>query len=313
MSGLLTGLALSEGFYREYGEPMLKKQFPELFPRTAAAFLGNGSEVLGYDDEVSRDHDFEPGFCLFLPGEDVISRREAFLLERAYADLPKTYRGVERQKLNPVGGARHGVMRLAAFLKKTIGREEPALTIQEWLTVPEQAFLEVTAGKVFSDESGFLTRVREDLYYLPEDIAVKKLAGNLLYAAQSGTYNYRRCLEHGEEAAAQLALFSFTEAAMHCCFILSEKYMPYFKWRFRAFDGLEAFRDLKQAFEGLILLDNGQKNRDLKEEKIGLILKRILKASGFPEETDAGKAAYELNDSIRDHEIRELNILAAVS
>ena len=76
----MKGLDISRAFYREYGEPMLRERFPELVPLLAAGLFGSGSECYGYDDEISRDHDFEPGFCLFLPGEEVVDRRTAFML-----------------------------------------------------------------------------------------------------------------------------------------------------------------------------------------------------------------------------------------
>ena len=78
----MKGLELSERFYEEFGAPMLQKQFPALASLIAVGLAGSGSECFGYDDELSQDHDFEPGFCLFLPGEDVVDRRAAFLLER---------------------------------------------------------------------------------------------------------------------------------------------------------------------------------------------------------------------------------------
>ena len=114
----MNGLELSERFYREYGEPMLSGQFPELLPHLAVGLFGSGSECMGFDDEVSRDHDFEPGFMLLLPGEDVIDRRTAFQLERAYAKLPKECMGFTRSTVAPVGGARHGVLRTAAYFEE---------------------------------------------------------------------------------------------------------------------------------------------------------------------------------------------------
>ena len=62
------GLELSREFFDAYGKPMLEAQFPHLLPKLAAGLFGSGSECFGYDDEISRDHDFEPGFCIFLPG-----------------------------------------------------------------------------------------------------------------------------------------------------------------------------------------------------------------------------------------------------
>ena len=111
----MNGLEIARGYFEEFGRPMLESEFADILPFLAAGFVGSGSEHFGYDDEVSRDHDFEPGFCLFLPGEDVIDRRRAFQLERAYARLPKEYAGVRRLQLSPVGGARNGVIRTADF------------------------------------------------------------------------------------------------------------------------------------------------------------------------------------------------------
>ena len=112
----MKGLKIARAYYEEYVEPMLREKFPELLPLIAAGLTGSGSECWGFDDEVSRDHDFEPGFCLFLPGEDVVDRKTAFALERAYAALPGEFMGLKRSLVSPVGGARHGVLRTAEFM-----------------------------------------------------------------------------------------------------------------------------------------------------------------------------------------------------
>ena len=75
----MKGLELSKAFYEEYGKEMLE-EFPELLPYLAAGLAGSGSECFGYDDEISADHDLEPGFCIFLPGEEIVDRKSAFLL-----------------------------------------------------------------------------------------------------------------------------------------------------------------------------------------------------------------------------------------
>ena len=93
----MTGLELARAYWETYGIPMLHDQFPEYEEIIAAALTGGGSECYGFDDEVSRDHDFEPGFCLFIPGEEIVDRRTAFLLERAYAKLPAEFEGFSRQ------------------------------------------------------------------------------------------------------------------------------------------------------------------------------------------------------------------------
>ena len=186
----MKGLELCERFYREYGEPMLKEQFPDLLPYIATGLFGSGSECYGYDDELSTDHDFEPGFCIFIPGEEEVDSKACFRLERAYAKLPDEFMGYSRQKVSPVGGNRHGVIRLDEFLSDKTGYPSGELGMADWFRIPEYSLLEVTNGKIFYDGWGRLTKIRENLHYLPEDVRRKKLAGHLLTRAQAGQYNY---------------------------------------------------------------------------------------------------------------------------
>ena len=84
----MQGLELSRAYFEAYGAPMLREQFPEWADRLAVGLVGSGSECFGWDDAVSQDHDFEPGFCIFLPEEELLDRQTEFRLERAYAKLP---------------------------------------------------------------------------------------------------------------------------------------------------------------------------------------------------------------------------------
>ena len=108
----MKGLELAEKFYQEYGKKMIEEQFPHLKQYLAFGLCGSGSECMGFDDALSHDHDFEPGFCIFIPDETVISSRDEFALERAYSRLPKEFMGMKRSPLSPVGGNRHGVIRI---------------------------------------------------------------------------------------------------------------------------------------------------------------------------------------------------------
>ena len=142
---------------------MLRERFPELLPLVAAGLCGSGSECWGFDDAISEDHDFEPGFCLFLPGEAVVDRKAAFELERAYAKLPKEFMGYRRQAVSPVGGARHGVIRTADFMMDKVGTPDGQLDLMKWLYVPEYMLAEAVNGEIFMDGYGEVTAVRERL------------------------------------------------------------------------------------------------------------------------------------------------------
>ena len=313
----MKGIEVSQAYFAEYGMPMLQGQFPDVLPHVAAGLFGSGSECFGYDDGLSRDHDFDPGFILLLPGEDVVDRKLEFALERAYAALPAEFMGVKRPKLAPVSGARRGVVRMGDFLADKTGSPAGELTVSQWLAVPSYALAEAVNGAVFYDGSGEFTRVRERLARYPGDIRRKKLAGHLLLAAQAGQYNYPRCLGHGETAAAQLAVIAFVQSAMEAVFLLNNMYQPFYKWRFRAMRALPKLSILAELFEYLITTDNdGQLAQDKAEviEGIAADLIEELDAQGLTNANcdDLEKHAYSVNDSIADGNIRNLHILAGV-
>ena len=313
----MNGLELSRAFFAQYGEPMLRQQFADALPHLAAGLLGSGSECFGWDDEVSRDHDFEPGFCIFLPGEDLVDRRTAFQLERAYAKLPKEFEGFRRPMLLPVGGARRGVLRLAEFLEEKTGTPDGALTIAQWLTVPEQALAECVNGEVYFDNLGLLTAAREKLAYFPEDVRRKRLAGQLLLMAQSGQYNYARILRHGEPAAAQMAVCEFAKAAMAAVFLLNRRYQPYYKWGFRAMRALPALSALAEPLALLLTTDNAPARAVAKQDSIEAVAAAVIDELIAQDLTravcgDLEKHAYSVNDRVADAQLRNAHILAAV-
>ena len=313
----MNGLELSRAYYAQYGEPMLRERFPQLMPLLAAGLAGSGSECWGYDDEISRDHDFEPGFSLFLPGEDVVDRRTAFALERAYAALPKEFMGFKRAMLAPVGGARHGVLRTADFFREKTGSADGNLSLMEWLALPEYLLAEAVNGEIFADGLGEVTAIRDRLMHRPTDVRLKKLAGQLLLMGQSGQYNYRRCLLHGETGAAQLAVAEFVKSAMAAVFLLNDSYQPYYKWSFRAMRALPRLSITAELLEYLLTTDNEEETASEKYavmEGIAADIIGELQAQGLTQAVcgDLEKHAYSVNDRISDAQIRNLHILAAV-
>ena len=313
----LKGLEISKAFYYDYGKPLLEKRFPELVPYLAAGLIGSGSECYGYDDEVSRDHDFEPGFCIFLPGEEVVDRKAAFALERAYAGLPREFMGLRRALVSPVGGARHGVIRTADFLMDKTGTNDGVLSLYEWLTLPDYSLSEVVNGEIFEDRYGGITAVRDRLRHRPQDVRLKKLAGHLLLMAQAGQYNYQRCLRHGESGAAQLAVTEFVKSAMAAAFLLNDAYQPYYKWSFKALRELDKLPFMAELLEYLLTTDNEKDTRDEKIDVMEGIAADVigeLQAQGLTQAVcgDLEKHAYSVNDRIADAQIRNMHILAAV-
>ena len=313
----MKGLELSRAFYLECGAPMIAREFSELEGILAIGLVGSGSECFGYDDSLSEDHDFEPGFCIFLPDESVIDSRTAFRLERAYSKLPREFRGYRRSDLSPVGSNRHGVIRIEDFLLERTGSRDGALSVAEWFSLPEQSLLEVINGEIFRDDSQYFSNIRRSLAYFPSDVRKKKLAGQLLLMGQSGQYNYKRCIERGESGAAALAAGEFVRSAMSVIFLLNSAYMPYYKWSFRALRSLPLLSYLEGELEWLISSPNSKENSAEKQKTIERVCELVAKeltAQGLSDYSgnEAEGHAYSVNNKITDPNIRNLHILYGV-
>ncbi len=311
----MNGLDLCKKYFETYGEPMLSEQFGAYKNRIAAGLVGEGSECLGYDDEFSRDHDFGPAFCLFLTKEDYAAF--GFALERAYAKLPREFEGVKRPLLSS-GAGRHGVFAIGDFYARFLGSPTAPRDTEQWLSLPPAALLSASNGAVFTDPLGEFSAVREVLRRgYPEDVRRKKLAGALLLASQAGEYNFPRALARGDLPAAQLAVTEFVKHAVSACFLLFNRYEPFYKWAFRALLDLPLDAALPKALSALLLLGSAPEDLARKQELVAEIAK--LLSAALREQSLSAKAAAFLdahaiavNDSVRDPHIRNLHILAGV-
>lgn len=169
----MKGVELSEKYFEKFGMPMLEKDFAFLLPTLSAGLVGQGSECLFFDDDVSKDHDFEPGFCIFLSDADY--EKYGFDLTRAYNKLPDEFLGFARQKFSPAGGSRHGVFSCKDFYESIIGRSSAPKTTFDWLKIPPYALRTAVSGKMFINNCAEFSRIREVLQKgFPEDVRLKK-------------------------------------------------------------------------------------------------------------------------------------------
>lgn len=228
----MKGLELAREYYFSVGKPVLEAEFPEYLPRIAAGFAGEGSECLGYDDEISRDHDFGPGFCLWLTKEDY--RAVGRQMQQVYQNLPGEFRGFGSRRMAGCSKGRVGVMEISSFYGRFIGNEQPPASLVRWLYLPEDKLAAAVSGEVFEDPLGSFSRIRQVLSgYYPEDVRVKKIAARAVMMAQSGQYNYGRCMRRGDVVAAGLAEAEFVRSALSMIYLLNRRYAPFYKWMFR--------------------------------------------------------------------------------
>ncbi len=309
----MQGLEISKKFYLEYGRPMLEAEFSDAIDRIAVGLCGEGSECFGFDDEISRDHDFDAGFCLFITEED--SRELGFRLERAYSRLPREFMGVRRSLIAPVGGNRHGVITVQDFYRRHLGAPTAPDTWERWLYTPPASLAAASNGEVFCDPLGEFSAVREVLLSgYPEDIRRKKLAAHTVMMAQAGQYNFARCIARGERGAAQLAVFEFARHAISAVYLLNNRYEPFYKWAYRGMRELPRLSLLGDALTVLSELDNSDENVKIKLEVIEDIAAVFIEELRCQELTRANcgeleRHAYSILDGVRDAELRNMHIM----
>ena len=307
----MKGLEEARKFYEEAGAEMISRNFGEFENRIAVGLVGHGSECFGFDDQTSRDHDFETGFCLWLTKED--EEKIGFRLMRAYDKLVKSVNGERADRV--VENGFQGVFVTGDFYRRYTGCDGAPKTWQDWLYTNSAYFAEATNGKVFCDELGEFTKIRNEILHgMPEDVRAKKIGSCALKAAQSGQYNYARCLAHGEEGAAMLALCEFVTNAIELAFLLNRKHCPYYKWALRSMDGLDKFAELKQPLEYLLTADNDKAGQSVKKaivEDISLALANEINAQ-FDLGVEGGflePYAYAIQKRIKNSDIRNLHIV----
>ena len=228
----MNGMEISRIFYARYVQPMLERDFASERHLIAVGLAGQGSECLGFDDELSRDHDFGPGVCLWIPRSEAgdLGAR----LAEAYGRLPQDIPECETSAICSERGSRVGVLTIEGFYESLIGRPDPPANFMDWLRIPERYLSQTCSGEVFSDPLGSFSAVRNVLLgFYPEDVLKKKLAANCAGMAQSGQYNYGRCVKRGDFGAAYLAGAEFIQHALAALYLLNGRYMPFYKWAFR--------------------------------------------------------------------------------
>ena len=285
----LRGMDICKAFYEEKFVPVIMEKFPAYKGRIAAGLVGRGSDCYGYDDEASRDHDWGPGFQLYLSDETYAEIGEA--LSRAYDELPKEFMGY---KVAPVvsGHKRRGVFTVNDFYKNLLGKYP--ITDEDYLSIPDYALSTAVNGCVFADDEGAFSLIREKLSEgYPEFVQYLKIAQYSAEFSQCAQYNFPRMLNRGDELTAKVMLYDGLKAAMKLAHVIENKYFPHDKWLYRSLDELEKGAELKA------LLDAVNKDEET-VDRIGQFFAQYMYEKGFISDTD----------DYLDHHTEELMIKA---
>jgi len=221
------GIALARSYWDHIVRPLLDRELPSV-PRIAAR-IGSGSDVLGLDDEMSRDHDWGLRLQLLVPStarsrvEDVLARH----LPAEFAGHPTRLRftGQESPSLTVE------VDTLDSLIDSRLGFD-PRVggSALDWLSLTGQAVLELTSGEVFEDSEGQLTALRSALTWYPEDVwryvvasAWQRVDQELPLMGRAG--------ERGDDLGSRVIAARLVDVTMHLGFLVCRRWAPYSKWR----------------------------------------------------------------------------------
>ncbi|HEY6406445.1 MAG TPA: DUF4037 domain-containing protein [Ktedonobacteraceae bacterium] len=251
MPQFIPGLELSRLFVEEAIHPILSEHFSDL--AHAAALIGTGSDVLGFDTDMSTDHDWGPTVLIFLREQD------AYLADKIRGvlsfNLPHMFCGypvndaeardepeTRLMQLTTEGVLNHRVFitTLRAFCLRYLAYDiDQPLDAADWLTFPSQKLRAITAGAVYHDGVGQLTELRKRLAWYPHDIWLFLLASGWQRIGQE-EHLMPRAGFVGDELGSAIIASRLVRDVMTLCFLMEKQYAPYPKWFGTAFKQLES-------------------------------------------------------------------------
>ncbi len=273
MAAFIKGLDLCESFFSDIAKPILDKEFPSL--KYSAALIGYGSDVIGFDNEISTDHMWGPRFNLYLEDRNFeeVSKRisDIFSLNFPYDFQGFTTNfskpnvndnGVRHPEVTREGKVNHLVEfhTLSGFFETYLGYH-PAndLSNSQWLTFPEHRLLAVTAGRVFHDDLD-LSKIREKLSFYPDDIWVYLMASQWTMISEEEAF-VGRCGHVGDELGSRIITLRIINHLMRLCFLMERRYAPYSKWFGSAFKTLEVSNKLLHILEKASLANSWEERQ----------------------------------------------------
>lgn len=247
----LSGLELCEKYFELFAKPVLKKNFSEIEEHIACGMFGEGSECLGFDDAISRDHDFGPSFLIVV--DDNVTDKDRERLEKMYDNLPKMFMGLRRLETLE-GKGRVGVVTIKDLLRKTTGFDHVPKGAEEWRFTVDENLLLITNGKVFMDKSGWFTDIRRHINNdQPYFVYFNKLAIQLELMAKHGQYGYKRAHDRADAVAMLNAKAEFIKATLRTCHLLMKRYAPYDKWLSKSLkDLIDKKVGMSQHFKAIV-------------------------------------------------------------
>jgi Domain of unknown function (DUF4037) len=270
----MKGLEIAQGFYAEWGKAYLEKAFPELVKRVAIGRIF-GSDVIGADDEISKDHNWGPQFTIFLSAKDYAEHGEK-VSAVMNAAAPNPWKGF---RLDGGGDQSVEVESIPNFIETWIGFSEKPSRSEDWQIIVkepidggvhagrESTLYFLRHGAIWYDHSGEISSWREALHYYPEKIWYTRLAEEIFRVWQHGEYNFvQRVAKRNDPLAKTICIGEFVNGVMRTVLLLNRDYTPYWKWLAHEFRKLPAAQIYIPLLEDLVAVSTT-------EQQIEIVLK----------------------------------------
>ena len=264
MPKFIPGLKLCDLFYQKEVRPILTKEFPRL--RYSAALIGWGSEVLGFDTPLSRNHHWGPRLLLFLTNQDYFRLKDR--ISQILSDnLPCEFLGYSTNYSEPdANRVRHPVkikrgpvnhmvqiFTLKSFFEARLAFDpSKKIRVIDWLTVPQQKLLEAVSGEVYHDGLGKLHTIREKLAFYPEDVWLYLLVAQWTRISEEEAF-VGRTGHVGDELGSRIVAARMVREIMMLAFLMEKQYAPYSKWLATAFGRLKIAARLKPILQEVLV------------------------------------------------------------
>lgn len=130
-------------------------------------------------------------------------------------------------------------------------------TAVEWVMVPQQRLLGLTAGRVFADELGELAPLRQKLAYFPHDVWLYLLACQWRRMGQEDHFVGRTGIR-GDDLGSRLLAARLVHDVMMLGFLYEKRYAPYPKWFGTAFNRLDCAAELNPILHSVLAASEWQ-------------------------------------------------------
>lgn len=244
----MNGSELSRRFFDEHVYPILADEYARLLPEISAGLLGAGSEVLGFDDVISHDHNFCPRVVIWVADEHFAQVGQD-LRQRLVASAPSHYRGYplfDNEFIQWIEVAPR-----VGFFHRQLGVSTLPATNQAWLKLDEQRLLEATAGPIFFDPQGQLQAIVAQLAFYPNAVRYFLLRQGFVRLSEVGAIE--RTIRREDYIATALYRAWFVYFAVKVLHLQQRRYCPYRKWMGRSLMQLGAEGQLlKTQLEALV-------------------------------------------------------------